>query len=206
MKFKFKPAEIGKFATKDAEKTVKDLEKNAHIIGMTFGMFSLIDIIHCVLKKTGPARVVTATWSAGIKDVHQVKWMVDTNLITDFKLLTDQSYKNRQRKYAASIEDLFGIENIRTSRIHAKFTLIQNNGWKVSIISSMNLNANKTCELFEIVEGNQPFDFLMDFVITHFDDLEPGFTIPSEKVLKPIARFFGVDSLEEQKHWSESLW
>jgi len=50
---------------------------------------------------------------------------MDSDLITDIKILTDHSYKNSAKKYAASIEDLFGIENIRTSEMHAKFVLIE---------------------------------------------------------------------------------
>lgn len=154
------------------------------------GQFSLIDLIHAVLQKTGPARLIVATWSAGIKDAHQVRWLADTELITDFKLLTDHSYAARQGKYAASIEELFGKENIRTSEMHAKFVLIENDDFKVSIMSSMNLNANKTCELFEVEEGADVFDMLMNFACHHFDDMQPGFVKSATKVSQTVARFF----------------
>lgn len=200
--FRFKKAEIGVFNAADADKALLTFQKNCRVIGLTNGMFSLIDLIHSVLKKTGRARVVIGTWSSGIKDAHQVKWMMDTDLISDVKLLTDHSYKTRQKKYAASIEALFGIENIRTSEMHAKFVLIQNESYKVAIRSSMNLNANKTCEIFEIDEGEQIHDFLMSFVIHTFQGMESGFIESSTKVNDCVRLFFD----KEQKANGQSNW
>lgn len=190
MKFRFKKAELGYFSDKDSDIAIYCFEKGCRILGLTDGKFSLIDLIYSVLKKTGRANVVIATWSAGIKDAHQVKWMIDTDLINDFKILTDHSYKTRQKKYAASLEDLFGIENIRTSEMHAKFVLIENSEYKVAIRSSMNLNANKTCELFEMDEGHEIFDFLKNYVEHTFENMEFGFVESSTKVSKCVESFF----------------
>jgi len=201
--FRFKTAELGVFR-KSSDTAVEAFSKQCRIFGLTDGNFSLIDLIHSVLKKTGAAKVVVATWSAGIKDVHQVKWMMQTDLIRDFKLLTDHSYKTRQRKYAASIEDLFGLENIRTSEMHAKFVLIENEQYKVSIRSSMNLNANKTCELFEIDEGAEMYDFLMRFVLHTFGNMDAGFVEKSSHVSKCVKAFF--DSNEKKEEPKRSEW
>lgn len=203
MKYKFKTTEIGVF--KNVAASLQEFEAGARIVGLTMGNFSLIDLVHGVLQKTGPASVVVATWSAGIKDAHQVKWMVESDLITDFKILTDHSYKTRQAKYAASIEDLFGKENIRTSEMHAKFVLIQNKKHKVAITSSMNLNANKTCELFEVEEGSPVFDMLENFVITHFRDMKPGFIQSGADVAKVVSKFFEKNHTPEKEGWGETL-
>jgi hypothetical protein len=202
--FRFKKAEIGIFNTNHCDSVLNKFAKKCRIIGLTNGNFSLIDLIYSHLKKTGPAKVIIGTWSAGIKDVHQIKWMMDSDLITDIKILTDHSYKTRQKKYAASIEDLFGIENIRTSEMHAKFVLIENNNYKVAIRSSMNLNANKTCELFEIDEGYEIFDFLMEFVLHTFKNMEAGFVESSSKVNECVKRFFEKNNNDDLKqNWWE---
>jgi hypothetical protein len=179
---------------------------------MTMGEFSLIDLIHSCLKKTGRSNVYVATWSAGIKDVHQCKWMIETDLINDFKLLTDHSYSTRQRKYAASIEDLFGKENIRTSEIHAKFVVIKNQDWKLTIVSSMNLNANRTCETFSIYEDEKVCDFYMGFINHHFEVMSDGFEPRSSEVSKAVKSWFlknendvKNDTAKPTKHWSELL-
>lgn len=201
MSFRYKKAEIGKFATKEASEAVKGFGSGCRLMGLTKGEFSMIDLIHAVLTKTGPAHVAVVTWSAGIKDVHQVKWMMDTNLIQTFTLVTDHSYATRQKKYAASIIEIFGEENIRTSEIHAKFTLIHNEQFNVCIRTSMNLNANRTCENFEIDDDIDIFNFYMDFVEHTVGDMPKGFVADNFRVNACIERFFNIKTNE--KWWKE---
>lgn len=194
MEFRFKKSELGYFNDKNSDKAVATLKQGSRIIGLTNGDFSLIDLLYSILKKTGKANVIIATWSAGIKDAHQVKWMVDSDLIDEFKILTDHSYKTRQAKYAASLESIFGIENIRTSEMHAKFMLIENEAFKITVRSSMNLNANKTCELYEIDEDPEIFNFLKSYVDYTFQNMEFGFIESSAKVSKCVANFFNTQN------------
>lgn len=188
--FRFKKSELGVFNSANSDSVVYDLKKGSRIMGLSRGCFSLIDLIHSILKKTGSAHVVCTTWSAGIKDVHQVEWMRESKLMKSFQLITDHSYVTRQNKYAVTIEELFGKENIRTSEVHAKFVLIYNEDWKVVIRTSMNLNANKTCESFEIDADDEVFDFYMSFCEHTFGDMKPGFEESSFVVNKSLDRFF----------------
>lgn len=190
--FRFKAADIGNY--KHVENLGKQLHKECRVMGFTMGDFSLIDLIHTILKKTGRADVYCCTWSAGIKDVHDIKWMLDTDLISRFTIVTDHSYKTRQAKYAASIEDIFGVENIRTSRIHAKFTIIENEDWRIVIRTSMNLNANKTCENFEIDEGGEVFQFYRDFLEHIIGKQKPGFVSSHAIVAKTINSWFNTQN------------
>ena len=200
--YRFKKAEIGVFNTTNSDKAVLNLKEGCRIMGLTRGEFSLIDLIHSVLKKTGPANVICVTWSAGIKDIHQVEWMLKSELIRDFKICTDHSYVTRQAKYAASIQDIFGVENIRTSEIHAKFTLIHNEDWNICIRTSMNLNANKTCENFELDDDKEIFDFYMNFVEHAFGDMPKGNNKSSKIVNDSLDRYF-VKMSNVHKGWSE---
>lgn len=203
--FRFKKSELGYFNDKNSDNAVFKFKKDCRIIGFTNGQFSLIDLIYSLLKKTGRSNVIIGTWSAGIKDAHQVRWMMETDLIAGFKLLTDHSYKTRQKKYAVSIEELFGNENIRTSDMHAKFVLIENNDYKVAIRSSMNLNANKTCEIFEIDEGNEIYDFINNFVLHTFQNMDSGFVESSSSVTKVVKAFFekSVNKNNVNNNWWE---
>ena len=216
--FRFKESELGYFNTKHSDDVVVDLGNKKTIMGLTMGNFSLIDLIKSILDKVGKSDIYIATWSAGIKDVHQVKWMRDSNLINRMYLLTDISYVNRQKKYACAIETLFGKENLRTSKMHAKFVLIENFDFKITIVSSMNLNSNKTCETFAIYEDSDVFDFYKKFVVNHFEDLPDGFDPCFTYVNKSLEKFFIENEKEKEgsrtrktqgkesnpaKHWSE---
>lgn len=196
--FRFKKSELGVFSS-SAESAIKTLTKWNRIIGLTRGDFSLIDLIHAILKKIGKSRVICCTWSAGIKDANQVKWLLDSNLIESFTLVTDHSYVTRQKKYALAIEDLFGKENIRTSEIHAKFVLIQNEDWNLAIRTSMNLNANKTCETFEIDDDLEIFNFYRKFIDETFKNTSSGFEEKSWVVNSALNKFFNQEKQPEEK-------
>ena len=211
--FRFKETELGVFNTKETLPLVEKFKKTGRVLGLTNGAFSLIDIIHILLKEIGKGDVVCATWSAGIKDVNQVKWLLNENMVNSFILLTDRSYVTRQHKYAMAIVDLFGEENIRTSIMHAKFVLLKIGDRKISIRSSMNLNNNRTCELFEIEESAEIFDFLNDYVKSQFDynieTADPNF----KQINRNMKRYFeekaekeGVktnNDIKETKKWYE---
>lgn len=198
-KFRFKQSEIGLF--KDARSITDLLEPGCRIIGLTDGRFSLIDLIYHILLKVGRSNITLCTWSAGIKDAYQVKWMLDTDLIESFLLVTDHSYATRQKKYALSLSTLFGNENIRTSEIHAKFTLIQNENWNICIRHSMNLNANRTCESFEIDDDNQIYDFYDNFIKHTFSGMPDGFEGCNWKASDSIKAFFDEDPVPDK--WSK---
>lgn len=210
--FRFKKAEIGVFQQEGADAATAGFAKGCHVIGLTMGQFSLIDMIHSILRKTGPADLYIATWSAGIKDAHQVRWMLDTDLIRGVRLLTDHSYVNRQSKYAMAIEDLFGKANIRSSEMHAKFVVIKNEQFSVTILSSMNLNANRTCETFTIYEDAPIADFYLRFVEHHFENMRDGWERSSSVARECVESFFAREAQGGnipqrtsyvQRHWSE---
>lgn len=187
--FRFKKAELGVFSD-NAKVPVNKLEKNGRVLGLTDGNFSLIDMIHSILKKVGKADVIVCTWSAGIKDAHQIRWMLDTNLIQSFTIVTDHSYVTRQKKYALSLEQIFGKQNIRTSEVHAKFVLIKNNEWSICLRTSMNLNANKTTESFELEDDAEVYEFYYNYIKHLFDKQGEGFEPRSWVVNKTNREFF----------------
>ena len=200
--FRFKEAELGIFNS-NANDVTNLLQKDCRLMGLTRGKFSLIDLIHGIIKKIGKSDIICCTWSAGIKDANQVKWMLDSDLINSFTLVTDHSYVTRQKKYAVAIEDLFGKENIRTSEIHAKFVLISNNEWKICIRTSMNLNANKTTETFELDDSQQIYDFYYNFVKHTFENTNKGFEAKAWKVNACVDDFFSKNETKgEFDFWS----
>lgn len=200
--FRFKETEIGVF-NRNADQVAQMVEPNCRIMGLTQGQFSLIDLIHAILKKIGSSDIICTTWSAGIKDAYQVRWMIDTDLIKSFQIITDHSYATRQKTYAASLADLFGEENIRTSEIHAKFTLIKNEKYNIVIRTSMNLNANKTCENFELDDDKSVYDFYMNFINHTFANMPIGFVKSNKTVSECVNEFFQRTKLDKSKENSE---
>jgi hypothetical protein len=111
-----------------------------------------------------------------------------------------------------AIEELFGKENIRSSEMHAKFVIIKNEQYSVTILSSMNLNANRTCETFTIYEDDDITEFYMRFVDHHFDNMRDGWERSSSVVRECVEGFFAREASGQSKpkaqyahrHWSEN--
>lgn len=199
-----KTAHLAKYGFENATKSMSVFEKNCRIIGLTRGQFSLIDLISSILNKTGKADVICCTWSAGIKDAKQMHKLKNDGNINSFKIVTDHSYVTRQKQYAITLDELFGTENIATTEIHAKFTLIKNEFFNVVIRTSMNLNANKTCENYEIDDNEDIYNFYNDFLSGVFENMPSGFTSSSNVVNNALNTIFKTDNKIEEK--SAYIW
>lgn len=167
-----------------ATESVADFTPNCRILGFTKGQFSLIDLILATLRKTGPADVVVSTWSAGLRDAKVIESLLSSAEIKSFSMLVDRSFPSRHPKIANSIQALFGKGSIRTSNTHAKFVLIKNDDFAVTIKTSMNLNHNPRFENFDLDDNAKIFDFFKAHVDELFD-LMPEGMIESRGIVNP---------------------
>lgn len=163
-----------RIGTINAKQAIEGFSQDNRITGLTNGAFSLISLIDAVLDITGDANVIISTWSAGFYDVTAVNELIESGKIKDFKIILDRSYKSRQSQYSSTVEELFGLDCIRTTNTHSKFVLIQNDNWNVCIRSSMNLNENKRCENFDVDNDIDIYNLFYNFVAELFDIQEKG--------------------------------
>jgi hypothetical protein len=133
-----------------AAQAVAGLVQGGRLIGLTSGQFSLLDLIRALLDLTGPADVLLSTWTAGIRDVETAAWLLGGGQIRSLRILTDRSFPTRQPKYCRRLVELFGPECLVVTRTHAKFAVIENEGWTLAVRSSMNLNKNTRWEQFDV--------------------------------------------------------
>jgi hypothetical protein len=164
-------ARLSKVAS--ARDTIDGFDHGCDILGLTFGQFSLIDLIDAALEISGPAHVVISTWSAGFYDVAAaIRWRDSGRMLTT-RFVMDSSEKRGQAT-PGSVADLFGADNVRTFRSHAKFALISNDDWSIVITTSMNLNLNPRLEQFEMTDDPDRFQLLDEFVTAVWDELPEG--------------------------------
>ncbi|MCR9065501.1 MAG: hypothetical protein NXI00_16135 [Cytophagales bacterium] len=168
-----------------AREAISAFKKNSRIIGLTKGQFSLIDVIVATLEKTGSANVILSTWAAGLRDAKVMKGLLSSGKVTSFNMLCDRSFSSRHEKYATQIENIFGKGCIRTTNTHAKFVLIWNDDWFVTIKTSMNLNHNPRFETFDIDESKEIFDFFHSHVMELFEMMPEGFT-ETRRIVNPV--------------------
>lgn len=172
-----------------AAETIKGFGKNMDIMGLTYGQFSLIDLIQATLDITGPADVTIATWSAGFYDLKAAENFRDDGRIRSIRFIMDSGRQKRGQAGVHEIDELFGEDSVITIRTHAKFVLIRNEQWDVCITSSMNLNKNIRCEQFEMTDDVERCEMFEDFVNAAFREAPEsrsfGRTMPGLRTVDP---------------------
>lgn len=156
-----------------ARDAIGRLQKDTDLFILTYGQFSLIDAIVCVLDQTGPAHVVVGTWTAADAHLERTAALIESAEMLSFRMIVDRSFPTRQPKYCAHMELLFGMECIRTIRTHAKFVLIRNGQWDVVIRTSMNLNENPRLENIEISDNADFARFFQSVADDIFREVAP---------------------------------
>ena len=158
-----------------AAATIAGFDHGLDVVGLTFGQFSLLDLIEATLELTGPADVTIATWSAGFYDVEAAERFRDNGSLRSIRFVLDSSEKRGQAT-PADIASMFGKDAIRVFRSHAKFVLLRNADWDVVITTSMNLNLNARCEQFEMTDDPERAAMFHEFVDELFGELRAGST------------------------------
>ena len=180
----------------NARDTIHGFGHDMDIIGLTYGQFSLLDLIDAALDITGPADIAISTWSAGFYDVEAAERFRDSGRLRAIRFVMDSSAKRGQAT-VGDIGEMFGPENIRATRTHAKFVLITNTDWNITITSSMNLNLNPRCEQFEMTDDADRCGMFLDFVDELFNELPEGDTqdrkLPGVHGMEAVQPSLGIE-------------
>lgn len=170
-----KPARNRLSKVASARDTIAGFGHDMDVVGLTFGQFSLLDLIDAALEITGPADVTISTWSAGFYDVDAALRFRDSGRLLSIRFVMDSSAKRGQAT-VGDVGEIFGVDCARATRSHAKFATITNDEWSVVITSSMNLNLNPRCEQFEMTDDRERARLFSDFVDAVFAELPDGDT------------------------------
>lgn len=148
--------------TASARVTLAEFGHGVELDVLTFGQFSIMDAVEALLDVTGPADVSISTWTAAAADLSRTARHLSDARIRSLRMVVDRSFLTRQPAYAARCVELFGVESLRTTRIHAKFVLIRNDSWRVVVRTSMNLNENPRLEYLQVVDDADLADWYED--------------------------------------------
>ena len=171
-----------------AAAAIGTLSPGCEIYGLTRGQFSLVDVVVALLAQTGPANVVVSSWTAAGSDISFANQLLTDGRICSLRFIMDFSFQTRQPAYCAALLERFGAGAIRATKTHAKFVLITNEKWNISVRTSMNLNENRRMENFEISDDAGLMAYLMGFVEEVFSAPLGGFNF--KQTYKENARDF----------------
>lgn len=146
--------------TQEARAAVAGFDRETALYGFTKGQFSLIQLLDAVLDVTGPCDLFLSTWTAANQDVSTALAFCEAGRIRRARWLVDLSFSKRSPQLAQRIRETWGPDAIRVAQNHAKFALLSNDdGWRVVVRTSMNLNHNPRFENFELAHDPALFAF-----------------------------------------------
>ena len=190
-----------------AKEAVVGFGKGGRVIGLTKGQFSLIDLIKALLQITGPAHLTLSTWTAGVRDVENIGFLVERGELLSLRLLVNRSFPQRQPQYVGAVRRVFGDDAVRITRTHAKFAILRAPGWDVIVRSSMNLNRNRQFENFDIDDDARICDHFEALVSEMFDAQASGFAVPLPQVELGFDRSLGdtVTQWDGASEWDKPV-
>ena len=181
----------------NARDALADFGRGMETYCLTFGQFSLMDAVEAILEKTGPADVTLSTWTAGGADLSRSAEHLHNGHIRSMRFVCDCSFGQRQPGYLAKLRELFGDDAIRTTRTHAKFTVLTNDSWQVAVRTSMNLNENPRLESIEVSDDPVLAGFLLSVVDELFAEESVGdFRTKSRPVLAGLEAVMPAERVE----------
>lgn len=154
------------------------------IFGFTKGQFEMLDLIEHLLGQTGPASVDIMTWSAAVRDIERLDMIHRIGRITSMRWILDFSFPSLRKDCFEALVGAFGVESIRTTRMHAKIVNIRNDDWNLVVRSSMNLNKNPRFESIEISDDAQLADFVDVLFCEVFEQPDVGEVVAMPEVNK----------------------
>lgn len=186
-----------------AAKSIEGFGKNMDVSGLTYGQFSLIDLIQATLDITGPADVTIATWSSGFYDIEAAQNFVNDGRIRKIRFVMDSGRQKKGQAGVTDIAELFGEESIITVRTHAKFVIIENDDWDVVITSSMNLNKNIRTEQFDMTDDPVRAEMFKAFVTSAFDEVPEsrsyGRIMPGLRTIDPSHSVVAMPAVDRNR-------
>lgn len=145
--------------TLSAREALGTLRHGQDVFILTYGQFSLIDLLVEILDQTGPADVTISTWTAADAHLERTADLLAAAQVRSMRWIVDRSFETRQPAYCYHMRQLFGPDCIRAIRTHAKFLLVRNEEWDIVVRTSMNLNENPRLENAEVSEDREFAEF-----------------------------------------------
>lgn len=141
--------------------------------------FSMHELLDAILQMTGPASVWISSFSISEVAIRTFHRLSEDRVITDLHCIFDQSVKRHRLGLLFFALNVSG--KVSLAKNHAKIILIENENWKLTVLSSANFNVNDKIEAGIITGCLDMFSFYKEKlestfynnIIIYRDDFEP---------------------------------
>jgi hypothetical protein len=150
----------------DLREEIPKLEHDTVTHYATGGRWSMHEVILHILELIGPAKMYLTTWTVTEDPMRALFQGINSGMVTELYCVLD--YRIEKRKAEAFQLAKVNASKIKLTKCHAKVTVLQNEEWSVSIVSSANLSANPRIEAGVICTDKASAEFhkgwIMDLI------------------------------------------
>lgn len=122
------------------------------------GAFDLVQLVLYVLRQTGPAHVLLASYSVGDRTITKLRKCLEDGELLSIRFLIDNRVRTISPKpFDHMLQAFPGCVRCRT--LHAKVALVWNDRFHIDIVGSQNATHNPKLERGTIFTNREVFDF-----------------------------------------------
>jgi hypothetical protein len=153
------------------EEVIPKLKPNHVTLYATGGLWSMHDLLFWILDQTGPAKVISATWSITEDPATQLARRLHEGLIQELHFLFDVRVRIRNPKAFGFIRHQ--AATCRLSACHAKAFVVENADWQVTAVSSANFTSNPRIEAGVLLTHPKAAEFTKDWIMKEIEKGHP---------------------------------
>lgn len=145
----------------NAQTALGTMERGCHKFIITRGQFGMIDLILSILDQVGPSHVTAWVWSIADWEIQTIEHLIADRRVLSADLLIDYASITKKGATIKGWIDRFGPGSVKFIVNHAKIVRIWNDdGWKICMRGSCNLNYNPRFEQVDIDDCSPAFDLV----------------------------------------------
>jgi len=157
----------------DAYQMVEGFEPGERRFFLSKGQFSLVDIAIALVQHVGPCELQCAVWTGTEDSIDRVQTLVSDGDVHDVRWILCDSQRSMNEERLNRIVQLFGVDSVRVTPLHAKLLTVHNDDWSLVVQTSANMTLNRSVEQFDVTDSPKLYGFVDDFFAYVFDDVPP---------------------------------
>jgi len=143
-------------ASKNLASTIGEINQEETIHFFSNSEWSMPDLIDYITNQIGPCSLRLTSFSFTLPALIHIKNLIELRLINKVQFLIDKSVLHQHGKIQQL--KLMPIE-VKLLKCHAKIILLENENFKLVVVSSANINRNPRWEAGSIMTSKLAYDF-----------------------------------------------
>lgn len=147
----------------NAYQMVEGFEHGERRFFLSKGQFSLVDIAIALIQQIGACDLECAVWTGTQNSLNRVESLVQDQLVRSTRWILCDSQRSMNEERLEHLIELFGVESVRVSPLHAKLLTLRNDDWSIVVQTSANLTKNRSVEQFDVTDSRELYGFVHHF-------------------------------------------